>query len=269
MLIVKPKSIWWIALFFLNLFFVPNGFAANRTVNLTVSYKTVYFAGTARKAIAVNDQIPAPTLHFKEDDHVTINVYNHLDKNTAIHWHGILVPWQMDGVEGISQKGIPSGGVFHYQFTLHQAGTYWYHAHAGLQEQQGLYGAFLIDPTQSPNYRYTKDYVVVLSDWSNTAPEQILANLKKEGDYYSPRFPLQPSLVKFIHDYRKASREEREKLVDDYKMMQQMRMSIYDISDVAYDAFLLNGQPKSNPWTAPVKIGDVVRLRFMGAGGST
>jgi CopA family copper-resistance protein len=234
-----------------------------------VSYKTVNFSGKMIKAIVANNQIPAPTLHFKEGDHVTINVYNQLDEETAIHWHGMLVPWQMDGVLGITQQGIPPGGVFHYKFTLYQSGTYWYHAHAGLQEQQGLYGAFLIDPPKPPSYKYTKDYVVVLSDWSNTHPDKILANLKKEGDYYSPKFPLQPSLVKFIHDYRQASTEERKKIVDDYKMMQQMRMSIYDISDVAYDAFLLNGQPKSNPWTASVRVGDIVRLRFIGAGGST
>ncbi|OGT38737.1 MAG: copper oxidase [Gammaproteobacteria bacterium RIFCSPHIGHO2_12_FULL_38_14] len=248
---------------------VSNAFATARVVDLVVSYKTVNFSGKYRKAIAVNNQIPAPTLHFKEGDKITLNVHNQLDKETAIHWHGIIVPWQMDGVLGINQQGIPPGGVFHYQFTLKQAGTYWYHAHASLQEQQGLYGAFLIDPPKHPAYKYTKDYVVVLSDWSNTNPDQILSNLKKEGDYYSPNFPLQPSLAKFTHDYRKASIEERQKLIDDYKMMQQMRMSIYDISDVAYDAFLLNGQPKSNAWTAPVKIGDVVRLRFIGAGGST
>lgn len=243
--------------------------ASERIVNLTVGYKKVNFAGKSINAIAVNDQIPAPTLHFKEGDQVTINVYNHLDQATAIHWHGMLVPWQMDGVLGVTQQGIPPGGVFHYRFTLHQSGTYWYHAHAVLQEQQGLYGALLVDPPKSPSYSYTKDYVVVLSDWSNTHPDQILANLKKEGDYYSPKFPLQPSLAKFIHDYRKASANERRNLIDDYKMMQQMRMSLYDISDVAYDAFLLNGQSKSNPWTAPVKVGDTVRLRFIGAGGST
>lgn len=261
------NKILWIIIF--NLFFSSSIFAANHVVNLIVGYKTVNFAGKAKKAISVNDQIPAPTLHFKEGDHVTLNVYNRLDQETAIHWHGMLVPWQMDGVLGISQKGIPPGGVFHYQFTLKQSGTYWYHAHAGLQEQQGLYGAFLIDPPSSPSYKYTKDYVIVLSDWSNTNPNQILANLKKEGDYYSPLFPLQPSLEKFIHDYRKASSEERQNLIDDYKMMQQMRMSIYDISDVAYDAFLLNGQSNDQPWTARVKVGDIVRLRFIGAGGGT
>src|SRR5262245_40324683 len=157
---------------------MTNTFASPKEINLVVAYKTVYFAGKARKAIAVNQQIPAPTLHFRQGDQVTINVYNRLNEETALHWHGILVPWQMDGVKGVSQKGIPPNGFFQYKFTLHQSGTYWYHAHAGLQEQQGLYGAFLIDPPKKPAWHATKDYVVVLSDWSNTHPDQILANLK-------------------------------------------------------------------------------------------
>lgn len=272
MLIILPgitpmNKITWIVI--INLMLVTIAFATEKEINLFVGYKKVDFADKQRQAIAVNNQIPAPTLHFKEGDQVTINVYNRLNKETAIHWHGLLVPWQMDGVLGVSQRGIPPNGVFHYQFTLNQAGTYWYHAHAGLQEQQGLYGALIVDPLKAPAYQYTKDYTVVLSDWSNTYPNQILANLKKDGDYYSPKFPLQPSLVKFIHDYRKANKEERLALFDDYKTMQQMRMSIYDLSDVAYDAFLLNGQPNSMPWTARVKVGDVVRLRFVGAGAGT
>ncbi|MEO8401702.1 MAG: multicopper oxidase domain-containing protein [Gammaproteobacteria bacterium] len=261
------KKISWLVLLCVGFF--STAFAAERVVNLVVGYKTVSFAGKAVKAIAVNNQIPAPTLHFKQNDHVIINVYNQLDETTTIHWHGVLVPWQMDGVEGVSQKGIPPNGVFHYQFILKQAGTYWYHSHKGLQEQQGLYGSFLIDPPTLPRYRYTKDFVIVLSDWSNTAPQQILLNLKKEGDFYSPRFPLQPSLTKFIHDYSAGTSAERKKIMSDYKMMQQMRMSIYDISDVAYDSFLLNGQPKTMPWTARVKVGDVVRLRFIGAASGT
>ncbi len=265
----KIKLVIAVYLLVANTIAMSNTYAANRTVNLVIAYKTVHFAGKNRKAIAVNNQIPAPTLHFKEGDRVTINVYNQLDKETALHWHGLLVPWQMDGVLGINQRGIPPGGVFHYQFILKQSGTYWYHAHAGLQEQQGLYGALIIDPPHQPSYRYNKDYVIVLSDWSNTDPDQILSNLKKEGDYYSPNFPLQASLMKFIHDYRQASLQERQNLIADYKMMQQMRMSLYDISDVAYDAFLLNGHTRNKPWTAPVKVGDIVRLRFIGAGGST
>ena len=249
--------------------FTLSAFSSNRIVNLVVGYKTVNFAGKTREAIAANGQIPAPTLHFKQGDHVTINVYNHLDKGTAIHWHGILVPWQMDGVDGVSQKSIPPGGVFHYKFTLYQSGTYWYHAHKGAQEQEGLYGAFLIDPPHSSIYQYSKDYVVVLSDWSNLTGKKIFANLKKDGDYFSPDFPLQPSLVRFIHDYRKATPQGRKKLLSAYLMMQKMRMSIYDISDVAYDAFLLNGRAKAHPWTALVQVGDVVRLRFIGASAST
>lgn len=258
-----------IALLLLGILSVTNIFAAERTINLVVAYKKVHYAGQDAYAIAVNNQIPGPTLHFRQGDHVTINVYNSLDQETAIHWHGLLVPWQMDGVLGVTQKGIPPKGMFKYQFTLKQSGTYWYHAHAGLQEQQGLYGGLIIDPPQPPPFQYTRDVVIVLSDWSNTNPDQILANLKKEGDYYAPRFPLQPSLMKFISDYRKASRAQKSAVLEDYKAMQQMRMGIYDLSDVAYDAFLLNGHPNSHPWTSLVKAGDVVRLRFIGAGADT
>lgn len=244
-------------------------YAKTVTAHLVVAYKWVNFAGSERRAIAVNDQIPAPTLHFKQGDVVTLVVENHLDEETAIHWHGLLVPWQMDGVLGVSQRGIQPGHSFTYHFTLRQSGTYWYHAHAGLQEQSGLYGAFLIDPPKALPKTETNDYVVVLSDWSNTQPDQILKNLKKEGDYYSPRFPLQPSLLKFITDYRRANADERAMLWQDYRMMQHMRMSIYDLSDVAYDAFLMNGHTSVHPWVAMVKPGDRVRLRFIGAMGST
>lgn len=250
-------------------FYISSVFASDRTLNLIVSYKTVNFAGKKVQAIAVNNQIPAPTLHFKEGDHVVINVFNHLKEGTIIHWHGIILPWQMDGVEGVSQPPIPPGKMFRYHFTLRQSGTYWYHAHAGFQEQQGLYGALIIDPKKPSPYKYNKNEAIVLSDWSNTDPNTIFENLKRDGDYYSPRFPLQASLFKFIHDYKNASPAQRKLLVDDYKMMQQMRMGIYDFSDVAYDAFLLNGKTNAHPWTAKVKVGDVVRLRFIDAGGST
>lgn len=244
--------------------------AHEQVIDLTVHYKPVNFAHhKTGKAIAVNNQIPAPTLHFKQGDHVTINVRNLLDKETALHWHGLLVPWQMDGVKGINQHGIKPGETFRYQFTIVQSGTYWYHAHAGLQEQQGLYGALIIDPPKKPAFHYNRDFAVVLSDWSNTDPDRIMANLKISGDYYSPDFPLQPSLVKFIQDYRAASREHKQSVIDDYKTMQKMRMGIYDFSDVAYGAFLLNGHNNISPWIAHVKKGDVVRLRFIGAGAAT
>src|SRR5882724_3512331 len=174
------RSMKRFSFFLISLLVSTNAFSADRIVNLVVAYKNVDFAGKCIKAMAINDQIPAPILHFQEGDNVTIHVHNQLDEDTALHWHGIILPWQMDGVAGITQQGIKPGSSFQYQFTLKQSGTYWYHAHAGLQEQQGLYGAFLIDPLEQPAYEYTKDYVIVLSDWSNTHPNQILANLKKE-----------------------------------------------------------------------------------------
>ncbi|KTD19217.1 multicopper oxidase domain-containing protein [Legionella jordanis] len=266
------KKLFIILLFGLAINFPIVSFSTpvkTQIIDLTVGYKEVQFTGQRRLAVAVNNQIPGPTLHFKEGERVQINVHNHLNKGTTIHWHGLLVPWQMDGVEHVTQQAIPPGGVFHYEFTPLQAGTYWYHAHSDAQEQDGLYGAIIIDPLSKPDYRYNKDFVIVLSDWSNGGGEQVFANLKKDGDYYAPRFALQPSLMKFLHDYRQASREERKLLIADYRSMQQMRMSIYDISDVAYDAYLLNGKTSADPWQASVTVGDVIRLRFIGAGGST
>jgi FtsP/CotA-like multicopper oxidase with cupredoxin domain/uncharacterized protein involved in copper resistance len=240
-----------------------------RVINLTVAYKRVNFTATPARGIAVNNQIPGPTLHLEEGEPVIINVHNQLDVGTSIHWHGLLVPWQMDGVTGISQTAIQPGGVFHYRFTPHQSGTYWYHAHTGLQEQQGLYGGLIIDPPARPPYRYNRDFVMVLSDWSNTSPEHIYANLKKKDGYYDAGFPLQASLLKFIHDYRKATPNGRQQLLNRYKMMQKSRMNIYDVSDIAYDAYLLNGRTSQQAWMRSVHVGDRVRLRFIDAGAST
>jgi FtsP/CotA-like multicopper oxidase with cupredoxin domain len=243
--------------------------AKTQHINLIVAYKEVNFTGTPARAIAVNNEIPGPILHLKEGQPVVLNVYNRLNVGTSLHWHGLLVPWQMDGVSGVSQKPILPGGIFHYRFTPHQSGTYWYHAHNGFQEQQGLYGGIIIDPNVPVPYHYNKDFVVVLSDFSNTPPGKIYNNLKKVDGYYDSRFPLQPSLLKFIRDYRNATPLKRERLLRSYEMMQMSRMNIYDFSDIAYDAYLLNGQVWKRPWTRRVKVGDKVRLRFIEAGAST
>ncbi len=249
--------------------FSPVLYAKHRVFYLNVGYKTVRFAKVPKRAIAVNGQIPAPTLRFSEGDIVTFYVKNSLNKETAIHWHGLLVPWQMDGVLGITQHGIQPGDTFKYQFKILQSGTYWYHAHAGLQEQSGLYGALIIEPRQKDPYHYNKDFAIVLSDWTNLKPMQAYRNLKKDGDYFSPNFPLQPSLLRFINDYAHADAKEKKALRMDYHMMQMMRMGIYDFTDVAYDAFLLNGRTRQNPWHARVRVGDTVRLRVIGAGANT
>lgn len=255
----------------LFLFFYPllSSAQTEKIVNLVVAYKTVNFTGKFARAISINNQVPGPTLHFKQGDCVTINVYNHLDEGTAIHWHGVLVPWQMDGVEHVTQRAIPAGGCFQYKFKLLQAGTYWYHAHAGLQEQEGLYGAFIIDPLVQQKYEYHKDYVVILSDWNNAPADRVFANLKKDGEYYASEFPLAPSLIKFLYDYNKATFCERKELLKDYKSMQTMRMGLYDLSDVSYDAYLLNGHGRCQPWRGQVCVGDIVRLRIINAGSST
>ena len=244
--------------------------AETKIVNLSVAYKTVNFTGKDVKAIAVNDQIPGPTLHFQEGDDVVINVRNNLpDQGTVIHWHGLLVPWQMDGVEHVTQPPIEPGKTFSYRFRLKQSGTYWYHSHSGFQEQQGVYGAIIIDPKMVTK-KYDIDTPMILSDWIDTNPNKVYANLKKEGDFYSARFPLQPSLVKFMHAYSEATTTEQKKSVwNDYYGMQFMRMSIYDISDVAYQKLLLNGHTTDTPWQLTVKKGDLVRLRLIAAGAST
>ncbi|MDF1758509.1 MAG: multicopper oxidase domain-containing protein [Legionellaceae bacterium] len=244
-------------------------YAKEQVVDLHVGYKKMKFTGVVRKAIAVNNQIPGPTLRFKEGDIVTIRVHNHLTKGTSIHWHGILLPWQMDGVDDVSQKEIDPGKTFQYKFELKQSGTYWYHAHQELEEQQGLYGAFIVEPKNNEDYQYSKDFPIVLSDWSNTYPEKVLKNLKKTGEYYQPRLPMQPSLKKFLTEYYKSSKIDRSLVLEDYLTMQQTRLNFYSFSSVAYDAFLLNGLPNQYAWQDKVVVGDVVRLRFICAGAST
>ena len=255
---------------FLLIFIVSTvAWSKHHTIDLTVSYDTVNFTGHPARAITVNHQIPAPTLRFQEGDVVTINVHNHLDKETAIHWHGIILPWQMDGVMNVTQKGIPPGATFKYHYKLRQSGTYWYHAHAGLQEQEGLYGAYIVEPKSPPPFSYNKDVEIVLSDWKNTKADHIQANLKKTGEYYGAGFPMQPSLLHFMQSYSKASKKERKMLWKDYKMMQFMRMGIYDFSDIAYDTFLMNGHPTNSPFLKKVNVGDTVRLRVIGASANT
>lgn len=250
-------------------FSVQAGAATENKINLEINYKTVHFKGKTKRAIAVNNQIPGPTLHLKEGEPVCITVHNCLEEGTTIHWHGVLVPWQMDGVNQVSQKAIPPGESFEYRFTPYQSGTYWYHSHTEAQEQEGLYGALVIEPRKAPDYKYTQDFSIVLSDFTWIKAEQVFLNLKKSGDYYAPRFPLQASLQKFLLEYECSNCEDKKELFKEYRSMQESRMSLYDLSDVAYDAYLLEGRTACCPWKALVNVGDVVRLRFVGAMGST
>jgi len=149
---------------------------------LTVGTHAVNLPGTSAVGTLVNGALPAPTLRWREGDTVAIEVHNALDEPTSIHWHGIVLPANMDGVPGLSFRGIAPGETFRYEFPVRQSGTYWYHTHSGFQEQTGLYGALLIDPREPEPFEFDREHVVLLSDWSDLEPERIYALLKKQSD---------------------------------------------------------------------------------------
>ena len=136
----------------------------NTNLDLSIAAKTLDIGGRMANAVLVNGHLPAPLLRWREGDHLHLNVTNNLQEDTSIHWHGILLPFQMDGVPGVSFPGIKPGETFRYHFPLKQAGTYWYHSHSGLQEQQGVYGPIIIDPKDADPVEYDREYVLVLSD---------------------------------------------------------------------------------------------------------
>ena len=155
--------------------------------DLDIRYRNVNFTGRERPATVINGSIPGPVLRWQEGDRVTLRVTNHLAHDTSIHWHGMILPADMDGVPGISFAGIAPGETFTYQFDVRQNGTFWYHSHSGFQEQTGVYGSIVIDPQQADTVAYDRDYAVLLSDWSDEKPERIYAKLKKQSDYYNFR----------------------------------------------------------------------------------
>ena len=155
------------------------------TFDLVIAESLVNFTGKLSIATTINGSLPAPTLRWREGESVTIRVTNQLREHTSIHWHGIILPFQMDGVPGISFAGIAPGEVFIYHFKVQQSGTYWYHSHSGFQEQTGMYGAIIIDPADRPGIVADREHVIVLSDWMDEDPMRVLAKLKKQGDYYN------------------------------------------------------------------------------------
>ena len=154
-------------------------------IDLKIQETLVKIGNKQAKALTVNGSVPGTLIRLREGQNVTINVTNYLKKDTSIHWHGILLPPNMDGVPGVSFAGIKPGQTFTYRFPVTQNGTYWYHSHSGLQEQRGHYGALIIDPIEPEPFEYDQDYVVLLSDWTFDNPHDILANLKKMPAYYN------------------------------------------------------------------------------------
>ncbi len=231
---------------------------------LTIAETPVNFTGSARIATTVNGSIPAPTLHWREGDMVTLTVVNQLKETTSIHWHGIILPYDMDGAPGVSFNGIPPGSSFTYRFKVQQCGTYWYHSHSGMQEQTGLYGAIIITPAQE-SLQADQDYVIQLSDWTDENPLAVFAKLKTQSDYYNFN---QPTAVDFIREARKNGLSAA---FEQHKMWNEMRMSMTDLADIsAYTyTYLLNGMTASGNWTGLFKRGERVRLRFINSGAQT
>ena len=235
--------------------------------DLTYSPTPVNFTGKDRFATAINGSVPAPVLRWKEGDTVTLNVTNNLAEDTSIHWHGIILPSSQDGVPNISDgfKGIPPGETFSYHFSVLQSGTYWYHSHSGFQEQTGAYGAIIVDPIEPEPFAYDRDYVVVLSDWSDEDPNAVYAKLKKLSHYYNFR----------ERTVGEAFAEIEEKgwsgFRADRAMWDQMRMSDRDISDVTgYTyTFLMNGVTPADGWLGLFERGERVKLRFVNAAAMT
>ena len=225
-------------------------------LELTIAETPVNFTGRTVQAMTINGGIPGPTLRFTEGDVARITVRNRLREETSIHWHGLLVPNAMDGVPHVNMPPIKPGGVFHYEFRLRQAGTYWYHSHTVLQEQRGVYGAIVIAPRGGEKVRADREHVVVLGDWTDEQPREVLRTLRRGSDYYALKKGTAQSIVGAAQAGALGAYFQRE----------WTRMPPMDLSDVAYDRFLVNGQPEQ---TLAARPGERVRLRVINAAAST
>lgn len=233
--------------------------------DLTIDEVAVNFTGQPRMATAVNGSVPAPTLRMREGEKITIRVTNRLSVTSSLHWHGLILPTNMDGVPGLSFAGIQPGETYTYQFEAAQSGTYWYHSHSGHQEQTGLYGSIIIEPRNADPVKYDRDYILLLSDWSDEKPEAIYAKLKKLSHYYNTR---ERTLGDFMGE---ASQKGLGQAMDDRKMWNEMRMSDRDLADVTgwTYTFLANGKTPNEGWEGTFRPGERVRLRFINGSAMT
>src|SRR5690606_33270151 len=237
-------------------------------VDLTIERHPVNFTGRIRDAVLVNGSLPAPILRWREGDAVTVRVHNGLDEATSIHWHGILLPANMDGVPGLSFRGIAPGETFEYRFRVRQSGTYWYHSHSGFQEQLGLYGPLIIDPRGPEPFSYDREHVVMLSDWTDRDPFALYKLLKKQSHYFNYN---RRTLGDFVDDARK---EGLKHAIRDRLEWARMRMAPSDLADISAHTvhgytFLMNGTTPAGNWTGLFRPGEKVRLRFINGSAMT
>ena len=233
--------------------------------DLTIAKTPFSLGGKRGAATTVNGTIPGPLLRFKEGERAVIRVSNELKDTSSIHWHGLLVPPDMDGVPGLSFPGIASGSTFVYDFTLKQYGTYWYHSHSAFQEQTGIYGPLIIDPAEPDPNMYDREYVVMLSDWTFSDPAHVLDNVKKQGNYYNRQ---RRTVGDFFRD---VSTNGLGATLRERKEWGRMRMDPTDILDVTSMTYtyLMNGVGPDANWTGLFKPGEKVRLRFINAAAAT
>lgn len=227
--------------------------------DLFIGETPVNITGSARTAMTINGTLPGPLLRWREGETVTLRVKNRLDEDTSIHWHGIILPANMDGVPGLSFHGIAPDGMYEYKFKVHQNGTYWYHSHSGLQEQAGVYGPIVIDSKEPEPFKYDRDYVVMLTDWTDEAPSRVMAKLKKQSGYYNHHKRTVGDFINDVSDKGWAA------TIADRKMWAEMNMSPTDLGDVSADTYtyLMNGQAPNSNWTGIFKPGEKLRLRFI------
>lgn len=231
--------------------------------NLTVDPVTIDTGEFTRNGIGFNGASPGPVLRFKEGEDVTINVTNNLSEPTSIHWHGLILPYQQDGVPGISYNGIAAGETFTYNFPITQSGTYWFHSHTGFQEPDGAYGAIIIDKKKREPFRYDKEYVVQLTDAHPHSGDRIMRNLKMMPDYYNRK---QRTLFDFLKDTEEKGFGAA---MADYKAWGKMRMMPTDIEDLQGFTPLINGKSADQNWTGLFKPGERIRLRFINSSAMT
>lgn len=239
-----------------------SGTLSGTDIRLTVAASRFGVDGRAGHAVTVNGTLPAPLIRLREGDTVRLTVDNRLGEDTSIHWHGLLVPFEMDGVPGVSFPGIKAKSTFTYEFPLRQAGTYWYHSHSGLQEQVGLYGPLIIDPAGPDPIASDREHVIVLSDWTFLHPHRLFTRLKQEGGIFNRQKRTLADRLGGKADPMTAA---------DRAMFARMRMDPTDIADVTAAAFsfLVNGHSPAENWTGLFRPGERVRLRIVNAAAQT
>ena len=229
-------------------------------IELRIANQMMTIDGHETHAVGINGSVPAPLLRLREGRTVRIHVRNDLDEESSIHWHGLILPFQMDGVPGVSFPGIKAKSAFTYEFPLVQSGTYWYHSHSGFQEQLGHYGPIIIDPAGADPVAYDREHVLVLSDHSRMHPHAMFAKLKQQAGYFNRQPQTLAGLLK-----------GEDQPLKDRLAWGRMRMDPTDISDVTGAAYtyLVNGHGPKDNWTALFRPGERVRLRFIAASSMT